>query len=160
MLQPAPGAGLVGQVALGHAHIAGAEQAIRRAGVGLGQHGDRGDAGQRAHRLHADARQQGRVLSPLAGLDQPAVGCHQGMLGQVAALRPGMPPHGLIHRPSPAHLLQHGTRHPQHLRRIYQRFLPLFPISHTKLHLSSEKAQHKEHKVHTKNTKHILLKPL
>ncbi len=54
--------GFFAQVAFGELPIVGAEQAFSRAIVRLGQHGHRGDARERTHRFHADARQQRGIL--------------------------------------------------------------------------------------------------
>ena len=50
--------GLVGEVALGHSHVAGAEDAVARAGVRAGDDRDGGHARRRAARLHAKRREE------------------------------------------------------------------------------------------------------
>ena len=85
MLQGAHGPRFIGQIALGHAHIGGAEDALARAGVGLGQHRYHGHARKSAHGLHTDARQQRRILVPIAQIHQFAIGSHQHLLANEAA---------------------------------------------------------------------------
>ena len=65
MMECPHGPWLVGQVALGHSQIGGTENALSRAGVRLGKHRHRGDTRKRAHGLHADFRQQCRIIIPL-----------------------------------------------------------------------------------------------
>ena len=62
-------AGLVGQVALRHAHVARAEDAPARARIGLRQHRHRRDTGERPHRaqpqpLHESGLRQPARLAP------------------------------------------------------------------------------------------------
>ena len=124
MLQPTPRPRLIGQVAFGHAHIGGAEDAVGGAGVGLGQHGDGGNAREGAHRLHADAFEQGRVGRPFAGRDKLAVNGHQGMLGQVAALGVGVLVQGLLDTLTGAHCFQRLAGLAEHFGGVLVGFPP------------------------------------
>ncbi len=118
VLKGTRGARLIRQIALGHARVIGAEDALTRAGVGFGEHGDGGDAGERAHGLHAQALQQGRLGLPLAALHQVVVTGNEGVLGDVTALRQGMGTHSAEGLAPSADLLQHHAGKGEGLRRV------------------------------------------
>ncbi len=131
VLKGARRAGLIRQVALGHARVIRAEDALPRAGVGFGEHGDGGDAGKRAHGLHAQALQQGRLRLPLAARYQVVIAGDERVLGDVTALRQGVGTHGAEGFPAGADLLQHHAGKGEESREsrcgrqpIFEYFLP------------------------------------
>ena len=86
----ATASGLVGQVALGHAHVVGAVEAVAPAGPGLGDHGDGGNAAGRAPRLGLQRLEQALLHSLVDTPAGPALGLlltHAQIEGQDALFR-------------------------------------------------------------------------
>ncbi len=85
VLEGTPRAGFVGEVAFRHPPVGGAENALAGAGVGLGQHGNGGDAGEGSHRFHAEAFQKFRFGFEFAQFDGLVVRGDQELFAHVAA---------------------------------------------------------------------------
>ncbi len=106
VLQPSPGSRLVGEVALGHTHVAGAEDAFSGARIGFGQDGDGCNAREGPDRLQPDARQEVGVFLPFAALGKLTVRRNQHLLAQVTAIRQGVPAQSVGYIPPGAHIFQ------------------------------------------------------
>ena len=138
VLQAAARAGLVRQVAFGHARFGRAEDTFARAGVLFGQHSHRGDPAEGSDGFHADARQQRRVSWPFPAFHQLVISGDENMLGQVAAPRQRVAAHRQGHIPAAFDLLQYLAGMQDFFRCVPAQFQPVFRIVwHTKLISSS-----------------------
>lgn len=85
VLEGTPRARFIGEVAFGHPPVGGAEDALARAGVGFGEDGDGGYAGERPHGFHAKAGEEFGVGVEFAQFDGFVVGGDQKLFADVAA---------------------------------------------------------------------------
>ncbi len=128
VLDPAHRPWLVRQVGFGHARVRRAKDALARARIRLGQHGDRGHARKRAHWLHADARQQVRISRALARRHHPAVDCHQHRLGNIAATLQRVAARGAHHIHALLDIFQNQARQLLPLGGHFAQFAPHFKV--------------------------------
>jgi len=105
-LQAAHRPGFVMKIALGHARVIRAEDTFARAGPWFGEDGNCGYAGERAHRLHANAFHQLGILFQSTFGDHLTVNGDQHRLGNQPAVRLRVTPHGAIERAPGDQLMQ------------------------------------------------------
>ena len=84
-------AGLVREVAFGHARFGGAKDALAGARAGPGQYRQRGDAGEGARRLHLQTSQRLPIKGQLPLFAQLAIATHQLVLAKGRFAIPGVP---------------------------------------------------------------------
>ncbi|NJN44462.1 MAG: hypothetical protein HC806_06905 [Anaerolineae bacterium] len=110
MLEGAHRSGLVGEVAFGHPVVGGAEDTLAGAGVGFGQHGDGGHAGECPHRFHTETFEQFAVRFHLSQLYRFPVRSDQELFADVtpAFSFERMPLDGFKYRDARADFLERG----------------------------------------------------
>src|SRR5215213_7565534 len=109
MLESAHGAGFIGQVRFRHPYIGGTEDTFAGTRIRLRQNGDGRHAGKRAHRFHADALKQARVLLHFSRCNHVVVNRYQHGFVEITTAWQRMTAQSLGHIAPASNLLKHSA---------------------------------------------------
>src|SRR5215213_6504772 len=109
MLESAHGAGFIGQVRFRHPYIGGTEDTFAGTRIWLRQNSDGRHAGKRAHRFHADALKQARVLLHLSRRNHLVVNRYQHGFVEITTAWQRMTAQSLGHIAPASNFLEHSA---------------------------------------------------